>query len=181
MRSGVALRVRIQVHRMDGWIERRLRSFLAKKWRALFCSCLERPRSSSMTRMRSSGQPSSRALPVSAYWRSVDSRLCSTCAAGGSSQQDRARVNRQVLREAVAPRGRGRKEIRTARSQPRPRAVRASRHGPDDHAATGCSTCTGGQHRRAGPANATGQCQGTGKETSSWALGSSAIGTLVEL
>ena len=38
---------------------------------------------------------------------------------GGSSQQDRARVNRQVLREAVAPRGRGRKEIRTARSQPK--------------------------------------------------------------
>ena len=29
---------------------------------------------------------------------------------------------------------------------PRPRAVRASRHGPDDHAAIGCSTCTGGQH-----------------------------------
>src|SRR5262249_36183055 len=40
----------------------------------------ERPRSSSMTRMRSSGQPSWRALAASAYWRSVDSRLCSTCA-----------------------------------------------------------------------------------------------------
>jgi len=36
----------------------------------------ERPRSSSMTRMRSSGQPSSRAFAASAYWRSVDSRLC---------------------------------------------------------------------------------------------------------
>src|SRR5262245_32063253 len=41
----------------------------------------DRPRSSSMTRMRSSGQPSSRALAASAYCRSVDSRLCSTCAA----------------------------------------------------------------------------------------------------
>src|ERR1700730_3487159 len=40
----------------------------------------ERPRSSSMTTMRSSGQPSSRALVASAYCRSVDSRLCSTCA-----------------------------------------------------------------------------------------------------
>ncbi len=35
----------------------------------------ERPRSSSMTRMRSSGQPNSRALPARAYWRSG---LCST-------------------------------------------------------------------------------------------------------
>ncbi len=41
----------------------------------------ERPRSSSMTMMRSSGQPRSRALVASAYCRSVDSRLFSTCAA----------------------------------------------------------------------------------------------------
>src|SRR3984957_6496261 len=41
----------------------------------------ESPRSSSMTMMRSLGQPSSRALAASAYCRSVDSRLCSTWAA----------------------------------------------------------------------------------------------------
>src|SRR5262245_37995784 len=40
----------------------------------------ERPRSSSMTTIRSSGQPSSRALLTSAYCRSVDSRLFSTWA-----------------------------------------------------------------------------------------------------
>src|SRR5271170_3531616 len=41
----------------------------------------ESPRSSSMTTMRSAGQPSSRALAASAYCRSVDSRLFSTWAA----------------------------------------------------------------------------------------------------
>src|SRR5262249_35287138 len=41
----------------------------------------DRPKSSSMMTIRSAGQPSSRALLASAYCRSVDSRLCSTCAA----------------------------------------------------------------------------------------------------
>src|SRR5271169_1262764 len=40
----------------------------------------ETPRSSSITRTCCAGHPSSAALATKAYWRAVDSRLCSTCA-----------------------------------------------------------------------------------------------------
>ena len=41
----------------------------------------DRPRSSSMTVTRAVASPARQRVAASAYWRSVDSRLCSTCAA----------------------------------------------------------------------------------------------------